>query len=246
MEAIAAGTSLEKIFVMFGIDDAEVHRLRSLADRLRIPLATMDRRKFSQLERELEIDRNMAQGIIALRPPRPPLTVLELVQGALHSRGDALLVVLDGVTDPHNLGAIARSAEGAGAYGLILPEQHSAPITPVAVKASAGALEHLPVAKVKRVSTTLRELRESGWKVVGTAAPAKAMYSEVDLTGPVAVVIGSEGEGLHPRVLAECSVVVEIPMHGRVASLNASVAAGIVLFEVARQRRVPGTHVPGT
>jgi 23S rRNA (guanosine2251-2'-O)-methyltransferase len=236
LEALNAGAPLEKIFLAFGQDDAEIHRLRSVASKVGVPVSTMDKRKFTDLERELQLDRNSAQGIIALRPPRPPISLEELLQGARQSREDPIIVVLDGITDPHNLGAIARSAEGVGAVGLIVPELHSSPVTPVAVKASAGALEHLPVVKVKRISTTLVLLRENGWKVIGTATPALAPYHQADMRGPVAIVIGNEGEGLHPRVLEECSVVVEIPMFGQVASLNASVAAGIVLFEAARQR----------
>lgn len=236
MEAIASGTAIEKIFVVYGLDDADVHRMRVAAQRAGVPLATMDKRKFADLERELELDKNAAQGVIALRPPKPPISLAQLTQEALASSEHPLLVVLDGITDPHNLGAIARSAEGAGAYGLIMPEHYSAPITPVAVKASAGALEHLPVAKIKRVSNTLNELREQGWNVVGTAAPAPSRYDQVEYGGPLAVVIGSEGEGLHPRVIEACTTVVEIPMHGKVASLNASVAAGIILFEIARHR----------
>lgn len=235
-EAITAHASIEKIFIAFGIDDAEVHKLRASADRAGVPVATMDRRKFADLERDLNLDRNIAQGVIALRPPRPPVSLADLTAQARAASQYPILVVLDGITDPHNLGAIARSCEGAGAYGLIIPELYSAPITPVAVKASAGALEHLPVAKVKRVSTTLRELREGGWTVLGTASPAATPYHKADLRCPLVVVIGNEGEGLHPRVLDECSMVVEIPMLGSIASLNASVAAGIVLFEAARQR----------
>lgn len=236
-EAIVARSPIEKIFISYGLDDVEIHKLRASADRASIAVSTMDKRKFADLERDLQLDRNIAQGVIALRPPRSIVTLDQLIENALHSSAAPIVVVLDGITDPHNLGAIARSCEGAGAFGLIVPAQYSAPITPVAVKASAGALEHLPVAKVTRVSTTIRELREAGWKVVGTAAPAPLSYADADFSGPLAVVVGNEGEGLHPRVLAECSMVVEIPMHGSIASLNASVAAGIVLFEAARQRR---------
>jgi 23S rRNA (guanosine2251-2'-O)-methyltransferase len=213
-EALHADVRIEKIFICFGADDPDVHRLRSLAAKSGIAVSTMDKRKFATLVRELGVHGNAAQSVIALREPHTLVTYRELVQGAMHSRPDPILVVLDGITDPHNLGAIARSAECAGAYGLILSEHHSAPITPAAVKTSAGALEVLPVCKVQRVSTTLRELRNEGWKVVGTAVPAQQYFNGSDLSGPVVIVI---------------------------ASLNASVASGIILFEAARQRRSNAT-----
>jgi 23S rRNA (guanosine2251-2'-O)-methyltransferase len=239
-EALQANVAIEKIYIVHGADDPTVHRLRAAADRAGVMVSTMDKRKFGALERELGLQVNDAQGVIALRPPREPLTLEALIETAKTAERPALLVALDGITDPHNLGAIARSAEAAGALGLIVPEQHSAPVTPVAVKASAGALEHLGIAKVKRISTTLKLVREAGITVVGTTTPADKAYTDVDLTGPVCIVIGSEGEGLHERVLQECSHVVHIPMLGQIASLNASVAAGVLLFEVVRQRRVPG------
>lgn len=236
-EALESGLPLEKIFFGYGLEDAPLHRIRAAADRAKVPCATMDRRKFQLLEKDLGVQRNDAQGVIALRPLRDPLSLEALLSQAREASAQPLLVVLDGITDPHNLGAIARSAEGAGAFGLIVPELHTAPVTPTAVKASAGALEHLPLAKVKRVSTALQVCKEAGFTIVGTAVPATAPYTGVDLTGPTIIVIGSEGEGLHQRVLDHCDHVVEIPMQGRIGSLNASVAAGIVLFEVVRQRR---------
>ena len=235
-EALQSGAAIEKIFMVFGSDDPTAHRLRAEADRRGVSVATMDRRKFGHLERELRLEKNTSQGVIALRPPRDPLSLGELVGLAKSGKSAPLLVAMDGITDPHNLGAIARSAEAAGATGLILTEAHSAPVTPVAVKASAGALEHLPIAKVQRMSTTLASCKEDGFTIVGSAIPGEETYTEVSYDGPTIVVVGSEGEGLHRRVLDECTHVVSIPMAGKIDSLNASVAAGILLFEVVRQR----------
>ena len=236
-EALESGLPLEKIFLSYGADDAPLNRIRAQADRGKVPCSTMDRRKFQQLERDLGVARNDAQGVIALRPVRDPITLDQLLTDARAASDHPLLVVLDGITDPHNLGAIARSAEAAGAAGLIIPELYTAPVTPTAVKASAGALEHLPLAKVQRVSTALAACAEAGWTIIGPAIPATTTYDAVDYCRPTIIVIGSEGEGLHQRVLDHCDHVVEIPMQGRIGSLNASVAAGIVLFEVVRQRR---------
>ena len=239
LESLTADTAIEKIFLSYGIDDAQIHRIRSLADKKRIPCSVTDRRKFQELEKSLGVERNNAQGVIALRALRAPLTLDELLQQAVDTAKETrpLVVVLDGITDPHNLGAIARSAEAAGAYGLIVPEQYTAPITPVVVKASAGAIEHLQIARVKRVSEALRACKAAGWTILGTGAPGTGNYSDPMEDGPIALVIGDEGEGLHERVREECDRVLEIPMLGSISSLNASVAAGIVLFEIARQQK---------
>ena len=236
-EAFASGASIEKILVAYGIDEATMQWLRSEARKRDVVCSTMDRRKFNDLERSLGLAVNDAQGVIALRAAREPLALDELLEQAKAHEAEPLLVVLDGITDPHNLGAIARSAQGAGVFGMILPTKFSAPITPTAIKASAGALETMPVAKVSRVSETLKHCKANGWHVVGTALPATSEYSDDVYAGPTLVVIGSEGEGLHPSVRALCDHVVQIPMHGAVSSLNASVAAAIVMFEARKQRR---------
>ena len=236
-EALESGTPLEKIFVAYTVEESSaLSQLRVAARSLGVQCSTMDRRKFNVLERQLGCAMNDAQGVIAIRPVREALSLEVLLAQAKASCAEPILVVLDGITDPHNLGAIARSAEGVGAAGLILPTKYSAPVTPVAVKASAGALEHLPIAKVPRVSEALKVCKSQGWRIVGTAVPASALYTDDVYGGPLVIVIGNEGEGLHPSVQAVCDVLVEIPMSGHVQSLNASVAAGIVLF-AARSRR---------
>lgn len=244
-EALDAGTPIEKIHIAYGITDAgPIAHLRSAAQKASVQWSVMDRRKFATLERALGCAPNDAQGVIAMRPVKDAVALDDLLRAARAASPEPIIVVLDGITDPHNLGAIARSAEGAGAYGLIVPAKYSAPITPVAVKASAGALEHLPVAKVARVSETLKYCRAQGWRVIGTAIPATASYDADVYGGPVLIVIGNEGEGLHPSVQACCDVLVEIPMAGKVQSLNASVAAGIVLFAARSRRRGSSTQPP--
>lgn len=237
-EALAAGTPIEKIFLGYGADDAgPLGAIRIEAKRAGITCSVMDRRKFADLEAQLGAARNDAQGVIALRATRSALTLDALLDAALAERPDPIIVALDGITDPHNLGAIARSAECVGASGLLLSAKFSAPVTPAAVKASAGALEWIPMSRVQRIAEALDQARARGVRVIGTAMPATASYDANVYQGPIIIVIGSEGEGLHPRVVASCDVTVEIPMRGKVSSLNASVAAGIVLFEAARQRR---------
>jgi len=234
MESLQAGNELEKIFVSYGADDGPLATIRTQAKRAGVQCSIMDRRKFQVLERALNVGPNDAQGIIALRPVRASTTLASLLEFVLGE--SPLLVALDGIMDPHNLGAIARSAEGAGAKGLILPEKFGSPVTPTAVKASAGALEHLPAAKVLRMSEALETAKKLGFKIIGTASPGTIHYRKADYTGPCIIVLGNEGEGLHPRVQQICSQLVEIPMSGQIASLNASVAAGIILFEAQAQR----------
>jgi len=244
-EALAAGAALEKIFLSYGAEDAgPLASIRAAAKRSSVTCSVMDRRKFADLEASLGAARNDAQGVIALRAARATLSLDALLDQALAVRQDPILVALDGITDPHNLGAIARSAECAGASGLILSAKFTAPVTPVAVKASAGALEVLAMTRVQRIAEALDHARSRGFRVVGTAMPATATYDADVYRGPVIIVIGSEGEGLHPRVIASCDVTVEIPMRGNVASLNASVAAGIVLFEAASHRPLQSSSAP--
>ncbi|HET9120707.1 MAG TPA: 23S rRNA (guanosine(2251)-2'-O)-methyltransferase RlmB [Solirubrobacterales bacterium] len=171
------------------------------------------------------------QGVVAEVDPYPYADPTRLLEA-----DDALVVVLDQVQDPHNLGAVCRAAEVAGAAGVVIPERRAASITPAASKASAGAVEHLPVARVRNVADWLGEAKEGGAWVYGAAAEAERRYTDVDWTGRAVLVLGSEGSGLRPRVAAVCDELVSIPVAGLVESLNASVAAAVILFEARRQR----------
>ncbi len=238
LEALNAGTELDKIYLAYGVEEAgPLTDIRTAAKAHSVHCAIMDRRKFSALEATLGVARNDAQGVIAIRPAQASLTLDDLFEVSLAISTTPLLVALDGITDPHNFGAIARSAECVGAMGLILPIKYTAAVTPVAVKASAGALEHIRMARVPRVSEALTEAKRRGFRIVGAALPGDHDYSDDVYGGPLVIVIGSEGEGIHPSVAAKCDALVSIPMHGKVASLNASVAAGVILFEAMRQRR---------
>ena len=146
------------------------------------------------------------------------------------------MVVCDEITDSHNLGAIIRSAECAGAHGVVIPKRRSAGLTAVVNKASAGAAEHLPVARVSNLRNALDELKASGVWVYGTAADGDHALWQTDMTGPIALVIGSEGSGMSRLIRESCDFIVSLPMHGRISSLNASVAGAIVMYEVLRQR----------
>jgi 23S rRNA (guanosine2251-2'-O)-methyltransferase len=171
------------------------------------------------------------QGIVAEVDPYPYADADRLLEA-----DDALIVALDQIQDPHNLGAVCRSAEAAGAAGLVIPDRRAAAVTPAVAKASAGAVEHLPIACVRNLADWLGHAKQAGAWVYGAEANAEAPYSQTDLSGKVVLVLGSEGKGLRPRVASVCDKLISIPVRGRVASLNVAAAAAAVLFESVRQR----------
>jgi 23S rRNA (guanosine2251-2'-O)-methyltransferase len=171
------------------------------------------------------------QGVVAEVDPYPYADPASLLDA-----DDALVVALDQIQDPHNLGAVCRAAEVAGAAGVVIPERRAASVTPAACKASAGAVEHLPVARVRNVADWLGEAKERGAWIYGAAAEAEKRYTDVDWSGRAVLVLGSEGVGIRPRVAGSCDELVSIPLGGRIDSLNASVAAAVILFEARRQR----------
>jgi len=186
-----------------------------------------------------ELDRatggGVHQGVVAEVADPPAYSIADLLGGPRHAA--PLVVVLDGVEDPHNFGAILRSVDGAGADGVVRQDRHAAPLGQVAAKASAGAVAHVKVVTVVNVARALDQLCEAGVWTVGLAAGAPTTYDQVDFTLPTAIVLGGEGGGLRRLVRERCEVLAAIPMNGHVDSLNVSVAAGVVLFEASRQRR---------
>ncbi len=177
------------------------------------------------------------QGVVALAAARAAATLGDILAQANTGHGQlGLIVLLDGVEDPHNLGAIIRTALAAGAHGVVIPERRAAGLTDTVARASAGALAHLPVAKVTNLVRTMEELKEAGYWLVGLDEQGDKNYTEVDYTSPVGIVLGSEGQGLHELTRKRCDFVVSLPTTGPVKSLNVSVAAGVVLFEAIRQR----------
>ena len=210
-----------------GRRQGRLDELLRLAERGRVEVRRAERDELNRLA-----SGGAHQGVVATIRPPEPRAVRDLVEDG----APALIVVLDGIEDPHNLGAIARTAEAAGASGLVAPTRRAAPLTAAAVKASAGALAHLPVAPVVNVARALAELRSAGVWTVGLDAKAPRTIYEIDLRAPVALVVGGEGRGLRRLVREGCDWLAALPLAGRLDSLNASVAAGIALFEAVRQR----------
>ena len=198
---------------------------------MRQPMTPQDRRKLDGMSRT-----HAHQGVIALAAMREYVTVQSLLDTA-EEKGEApLLVVCDEISDPHNLGAILRTAECAGAHGVIIPKRRSAGLTAIVGKTSAGAVSYMPVARVSNLPATLEELKKKGIWVYGTAAEGATSLYEADLKGPAAIVIGSEGSGMGRLVREKCDFLVSIPMKGHISSLNASAAAAILLYEAVRRR----------
>jgi 23S rRNA (guanosine2251-2'-O)-methyltransferase len=228
-EALTAGRALERILVARGRHGERIDELVRIARERGVPVRFEERIHLDRLA-----GREEHQGVVAISAAKRAATLAEIVSEA---GPDAMLVVLDGIEDPRNLGAIARCALGAGAVGLIIAERRAAGITDTAARSSAGALEHLPVARVGNLARTMEELKETGWWLVGLDERAEKLLSEQDLTGRLALIVGGEGKGLHDLVRKRCDFLVAIPTVGPVRSLNVSVAAGIALFEAVRQRR---------
>ena len=230
-EAIRSGRTIDKVFVASGETDRGLQRLAAEAKEAGAVVVPVDRRKLDAMSTT-----HSHQGVIALVAAKEYSTVDEILAEA-EARGEApLIVICDELSDPHNLGAILRSAECAGAHGVIIPKRRSVGLTAVVAKASAGAIEYMKVARVTNINNTISELKEKGVWIFGTAAEGSVPMYQADLTVPAAIVIGSEGDGMSRLVQKNCDVTVHIPMKGRISSLNASSAASILLYEAVRQR----------
>lgn len=235
LEALRAGRAINKILLAEGVSSRQLAPLLAAARQQGVPVQQVPRRKLDELAPAA-----VHQGVAAAVAARAYAEVTDLLARA-RARGEMpFLVVLDGLEDPHNLGSILRTADAVGAHGVIIPKRRSAQLTPAAVKASAGAAEHVPVARVTNIARTLEELKAEGLWVVGTDAQATQDYRTADYTVPLALVVGSEGRGMSRLVRETCDVLVRLPMVGRLTSLNAAVAAALLMYEVFRARHPVG------
>jgi 23S rRNA (guanosine2251-2'-O)-methyltransferase len=234
-EALEAGRAFDRIVISRGRQDSRVEEIVRLARGRNIAVRFEDRGQLDRLA-----DSKDHQGVVALAAARAAGTLEEILEAANSGAGrgeKGLIVLLDGVEDPHNLGAIVRTALAVGAHGVVIPERRAAGLTDTVARASAGALAHLPVAKVTNLARTMEELKEAGYWLIGLDERADKNYTQADYTSPVGIVLGGEGQGLHELTRKRCDFVVSLPTNGPVKSLNVSVAAGVVLFEALRQRR---------
>ena len=231
IEALRAGTAIDKIYLAKGETDKTLGHIASRAREAGVVVVEADRRKLDAMSRT-----HSHQGVIALAAVREYVSVQSILDAAAAKGEPPLLVVCDEISDPHNLGAILRTAECAGAHGVIIPKRRSAGLTAIVGKTSAGAVSYMPVARVSNLPATLEELKKKGIWVYGTAAEGATSLYDADLKGPAAIVIGSEGSGMGRLVREKCDFLVSIPMKGHISSLNASAAAAILLYEAVRRR----------
>ena len=231
IEALRSGVAIDKIYLQKGETDKTLGHIASKARAAGTVVVEADKRKLDGMSRT-----HAHQGVIALASIREYVTVDSILESAAAKGETPLLVICDEISDPHNLGAIIRTAECAGAHGIVIPKRRSAGLTAVVAKTSAGAVSHMPVARVPNIPSLLKDLKKQGVWVFGTAADGTTDLYKADLKGPAAIVIGSEGDGMTRLAAENCDFLVSIPMRGKLNSLNASAAAAILLYEAVRQR----------
>ncbi|HPZ92507.1 MAG TPA: 23S rRNA (guanosine(2251)-2'-O)-methyltransferase RlmB [Bacillota bacterium] len=233
MEALRAGRPLAKIMLAKGIEPAFSAAVKRHARSRGIPVVEVGRSKLDAMSAV-----GNHQGVIALGAEVHCYSgageILDKMQG---QKDPPLFVILDGIKDPHNLGAIIRTCDAVGATGVVIPKRRACGLTSAVAKASAGAVEYVPCARVSNLAQEVDRLKKEGFWIVGTSAEAEKTMYEIDLTGPLGIVIGSEGEGISNLLMKKCDFLVRIPSKGRVSSLNASVATAVILYEVFRQRQ---------
>ncbi|MCK8816226.1 23S rRNA (guanosine(2251)-2'-O)-methyltransferase RlmB [Natroniella sulfidigena] len=233
IEALKAGRRIEKIMILKTAQGRSIEQIEQLARQAGVHIEQVSKHDLTNLA-----DSHAHQGVIAFAEALSYWKLEQLISHAKEESDNPLLVLLDELKDPHNFGAILRSANAAGAQGVIIPSRRSVGFSPVVAKASAGAVEYLPVAQVTNLSRTIERLKEEGFWIAGADIAGEQFHYQADLTGSLGLVIGSEGSGLRRLVKEKCDFLVRLPMEGQVDSLNASVAAGILLYEAQRQQKV--------
>lgn len=231
MEALKSGKTIDKIYLLKGDGQGSIVKIRSLAKQKKIPIVEIDRKKMDEMSVS-----HSHQGVIALVPPVDYVTVQDILKRAEQKGEKPFIVVLDEVEDPHNLGSIIRTANGAGVHGILIPKHRSTGITATVAKVAAGACFYTPVAKVTNLAQTMEELKEQGVWFYGADMDGEKTVFETDFSGGCGIVIGNEGKGISRLVREKCDFIVNIPMHGEIESLNASVSAGIFMYQAANSR----------
>lgn len=231
LELLESGKDVNKIFVTRGEKHGSINKILGIAKERKIIVVEKDKKQMDEMAQEENY-----QGVIAIVPPFEYVEISDILEVAKERNEDPFVIVLDGIEDPHNLGSIIRTAETAGVHGVIIPKRRAVSVNSTVNKASAGAVEHMKIARVTNISDAIEELKQAGLWVCGTAVDTNKYYYNQDLTGPLAIVIGNEGKGIGEKVKENCDFLVKIPMKGKVQSLNASVSTGIVVYEAVKQR----------
>lgn len=231
LELLETGKDINKIFIAKGEKHGSINKIISIAKERRVVTVEVDRAKLNQMAMS-----DNHQGVIAIVPPFDYCEVEDIINLAKQRNEKPFILILDGIEDPHNLGSIIRTAETAGVHGIIIPKRRAATVNSTVYKVSAGAVEHMNIARVNNLNETIKYLKDNDIWVCGTDMDAKNYYYNEKFDGPIAIVIGSEGFGMSRLVKDNCDFLVKIPMKGKITSLNASVSAGIVMYEVVKQR----------
>ena len=233
IELLESGKDINKIFITRGEKHGSINKIISMAKQRKIIIVEKDKKQMDSMAKVQNY-----QGVIAQVPPFEYCKVEDILEYAKSKNEDPFLLILDGIEDPHNLGSIIRTAETAGVHGVIIPKRRAAAVNSTVNKVSAGAVEHMKIARVTNISDTIEKLKKDGLWICGTDVNTNKYYYEQDLTGPIGIVIGNEGSGMSKLVTKSCDFLVKIPMLGKVTSLNASVSTGIVLYEAVKQRKM--------
>ena len=231
LELLETGKDINKIYIQAGEKHGSIYKIIAVAKERKILLSEIDKNKMRQMAQT-----DNYQGVIAIVPPFEYSDVEDIIGEAKNKNEDPFVIILDGIEDVHNLGSIIRTAETAGAHGIIIPKRRAASVNSTVNKVSAGAASHMKIARVNNVNDTIKYLKDQGLWICGTDMNTNTYYYDQDLTGPIAIIIGSEGFGMSRLVKENCDFLVKIPMKGKITSLNASVSAGIVIYEAVKQR----------
>ena len=231
IELLESGKDINKIFISKGEKQGSINKIIAKAKEAKVIIVETDKKKLDEMSQT-----GNHQGVIAIVPPFEYCEVDDILDEAKAKNEDAFIIILDGIEDPHNLGAIIRTAETAGVHGVIIPKRRAASVNSTVNKSSAGAVEHMKIARVTNISDSIQKLKDAGLWICGTDINTQTYYYNQDLTGPLGIVIGNEGSGMSEKVRKNCDFLVKIPMKGKVTSLNASVSTGIVVYEAVKQR----------
>ena len=231
IELLESQKDINKIFVTKGEKHGSINKILAMARERNVIIVEKDKRQMEQMAQTPNY-----QGVIAIVPPFEYCEIEDILETAKNKNEDPFVLILDGIEDPHNLGSIIRTAETAGVHGVIIPKRRAASVNSTVSKVSAGAVEHMKIARVTNISDSIQKLKDNGLWICGTDIDAKNYYYNQDLKGPLGIVIGNEGQGMSEKVKKNCDFLGKIPMKGKVTSLNASVSTGIVVYEAVKQR----------
>ena len=233
LELLESGKDINKIYVTRGEKHGSINKILAIAKEKKIIVVEKDKKQMDEMAQEENY-----QGVIAIVPPFEYVEIEDILNIAKEKNEEPFILILDGIEDPHNLGSIIRTAETAGVHGIIIPKRRAASVNSTVNKTSAGAVEHMKIARVTNISDTIEELKQAGLWICGTDISAEKYYYNQDLTGPLGIVIGNEGKGISEKVKKNCDFNVKIPMKGKITSLNAAVSTGIIVYEAVKQRVV--------